>query len=186
MRIHSALDDIYVVAISPEQTDLPPEIHRGFSARLNDERHALVHDPQGDPAQQAQAIVDHYNEWHAQNSKGKSNLGRHWTTDPKVAESFARQADPANYKNGYPDPYDFKSQNPRSTKLVFHAQTPGVDAQLRGDQALKEHEILPSWHGEKEVPIKSGRKLKVNGISWGNGTNGMRRYDFPEPLSMKA
>jgi hypothetical protein len=187
MRIHSALDDIFIQsAMGREMEDLPPEIHRGFSARLNDERHALVHNFDGVPAEQAQALMDHYREWHQRNNKGKENLGRHWSTDPAVAASFARASDPAKWKNGYPDPYDFDSQDPRSTKLVFHAQTPGNDAMIRGDRVLKEHDIFPAWHGEKEVPVKSGRKLKINGISWGNGTNGMRRYDFPEPLDMKA
>jgi hypothetical protein len=105
-----------------------------------------------------------------------------WSIHPNVAKSFSRTS--PRDERGMPDPYDF-SQDPRSTRVVLHAQTPDPSRMLRGERSMKDQGIFGIDHGEGEVPLKKNTPLHINGISFGNGDE-LERHDFPEGMRMKA
>jgi hypothetical protein len=65
------------------------EIHRGVGMTLPDDLHKFVHDPSKPQGERAKALLYHLASEHARNSGDhRVGLGVHWTSEPRVAESF--------------------------------------------------------------------------------------------------
>lgn len=136
------------------------EIHRGIGVHLPEDLHRFVHDRRRSRAARAQALLDHVRNDHPDSEDG--DLGKHWTTEPRVAEDFAE--DRADYLANH------EATHPRgATAVVFHAHPPAredIDDHATDDFSVYHHDE----HGEREVPLLSGSSADVKGISW------MRRH----------
>jgi hypothetical protein len=76
-------------------------------------------------------------------------LGRHWTTDPEVAEDFAHPG----------HAFTPKGSSPRGFSAVI-----GADWDHRGEDPARSNSG-GSWGDEKEINLRPGAQLNVNGLN---------------------
>jgi 8-oxo-dGTP pyrophosphatase MutT (NUDIX family) len=120
-------------------------IHRGFAARMSPEHASVINNPEA-------SKEDHLHALHAAIPEGPK-MGMHWTTDARRSQQFAH--------NGMMDP---RTDIP----VVLHAKGPArKDIETRPEHLFR-NGVFPFDHSskEREVPIRSGRKVEVTGISW--------------------
>lgn len=130
------------------------DIHRGVNVHLRPEDHAIVHDESRPMHERAQHLLKALP--HSDLARGNPGLGRHWSDNEGVAESFGEMDSRPNQHGVHP------------TSVVFHAEKPDRDAidehpdQSDGD-VYGYHD-----HGEREVPLQPGANVNLKGVSWKN------------------
>lgn len=131
------------------------DIHRGVNVHLRPEDHAIVHDESRPMHERAQHLLRSLPHSELAGRFGEG-LGRHWTDNEDVAESFGEMNNSKGRHGTYP------------TSVVFHAEKPD-----RG--AIDEHPDQSDGmiygyhdHGEREIPLHPGAHVNLKGISWKN------------------
>lgn len=129
------------------------DIHRGINVFLHPEDHDIVHDKTLPPHQRAAHLMGSFSRSLSGRYHGadEGHFGRHWTTDPAIAEESAD-----NGSRVY--------QHQRvATAVLFHAHKPNrEDIEQNPD-----HNIIYDYgHREKEVPLREGAPVHLKGISW--------------------
>ncbi len=125
--------------------NLPDQIHRGMSVRLEGPDARAVTSGQGASADHAQILRDHLG------STGP--LGMHWSTNEDISRNFAHR----------------NVRDPRKdVPVILHADRPDAKDIETRPQVLKDKGV---WshdyeHGDAEVPVRKGRKVNLTGISW--------------------
>lgn len=130
------------------------DIHRGVSVHLRPEDHEIVHDQSRPMHERAMHLLKALP--HSELARGNTGLGRHWTDNQDVAESFGEMDSSKGRHGTYP------------TSVVFHAEKPDRDAiDEHPDQS--DGEIYGYHdHGESEVPLHPGAHVNLKGMSWKN------------------
>jgi hypothetical protein len=156
------------------------EIYRGIGVMLPDEVHRAVHDEARPAHERARALLDHLTQ--PENRYG-GQLGRHWSTEPGVAEDFAETAakwardeddrarpDSDRTWGSHVEDDDDESYTVRHAKpgtaVVFHAHEPDL-ADIDNDPSDSEGMVYGhSEHGEREVPLRHHADVRLRGVSW--------------------
>ncbi|MEU6362304.1 hypothetical protein [Streptomyces albidoflavus] len=130
------------------------DIHRGVNVHLRPEDHAIVHDPSRPMHERAQHLMKSLP--HSDLARGREGLGRHWSDNEGVAESFGEMDARPNRHGTHP------------TSVVFHAEKPDRHAiDEAPDQS--DGEIYGYHdHGEREIPLHPGAGVNLKGVSWKN------------------
>lgn len=130
------------------------DIHRGVNVHLRPEDHEIVHDQSRPLHERAQHLLKSLP--HSELARGNTGLGRHWTDNEGVAESFGEMDSRPNRHGWHP------------TSVVFHAEKPDRDAiDEHPDQS--DGEIYGYHdHGESEIPLHPGAGVHLKGMSWKN------------------
>jgi GNAT superfamily N-acetyltransferase len=156
---------------------LPDTVHRGITVRLPDSLHEYVHNESVPRERRAQALSEHFS---------GEGLGMHWTPHLRIAERAIANAASGDesgfgaYRNSYHEPdydddygeHDWEEEEdqhatPSHTDVIFHARHPAQRSIVRNRDELERHDI--GWehsHDEDERPVKSGKPLFLQGISW--------------------
>ncbi len=142
---------------------LPDTLHRGMALSLPDEVHSVVHDGHRPVAERAHALSEHL--------RGEG-MGTHWTPDH----------DQARHYSGITDGRD------KDTHVILHVHTPGKRAIETNPDTLAEQDVIAMGsHDDAEVPLKSGAKVQLKGISWRHRTDEKwTRHDFDKPVRHTA
>ena len=125
------------------QGNLYPHPHSPEGKELS--QHLL--DFMEDTGQRQNARSDEFTKTH--DTSDPTWMGRHWTTDPEIAQSFANWA---GYNPGTSLPHG------RSLGAVVSADWDG-----RGEDVGRSNSG-GSWSGEKEITLSPGAQLNVNGL----------------------
>lgn len=125
--------------------NLPDQIHRGMSVRLEDSDARAVTSGQGSAADHGEILRQHLH--------NTGPLGMHWSTDEDISRTFAHH----------------NVRDPRKdVPVIVHAERPQAKDIETRPQVLKDKGV---WshdyeHGDAEVPVRKGRSVKLTGISW--------------------
>lgn len=130
------------------------DIHRGVNVHLRPEDHAIVHDESRPMHERAQHLLKALP--HSDLARGREGLGRHWTDNHGVAESFADMDDRPNRHGTHP------------TSVIFHAEKP--DRHAIDEDPDQSDGMIYGYHdhGESEIPLHPGAGVTLKGISWKN------------------
>jgi hypothetical protein len=128
------------------------EMHRGINVHLRPEDHAIVHDHSLPVHQRAEHLLKALP--HSSLARGREDLGRHWTDNLGVGESFGEMDEREDHQGRKP------------TSVVFHAHAPqrhDIDEEpdQRDGDVYGYHD-----HGEREIPMRPGGSVHLKGISW--------------------
>ncbi|MFE0490236.1 hypothetical protein [Streptomyces griseoaurantiacus] len=130
------------------------DIHRGVNVHLRPEDHAIVHDESRPLHERAQHLMKSLP--HSDLARGREGLGRHWTDNEGVAESFGEMDGRPNRHGTHP------------TSVIFHAEKPDRHA-IDEDPDQSDGEIYGYHdHGESEIPLHPGAGVNLKGVSWKN------------------
>jgi hypothetical protein len=130
------------------------DIHRGVNVHLRPEDHAIVHDQSRPMAERAHHLMKSLP--HSELAHGREGLGRHWTDNEGVAESFGEM-------DGRPNQHGHQP-----TSVVFHAEKPDRHA-IDENPDQRDGDIYGYHdHGESEIPLRSGSGVNLKGVSWKN------------------
>jgi hypothetical protein len=130
------------------------DIHRGVNVHLRPEDHAIVHDESRPLHERAQHLLKSLP--HSDLGRGREGLGRHWTDNEGVAESFGDMDDRPNRHGTHP------------TSVIFHAEKP--DRHAIDEDPDQSDGMIYGYHdhGESEIPLHPGAGVNLKGISWKN------------------
>jgi hypothetical protein len=130
------------------------DIHRGVNVHLRPEDHAIVHDESRPMHERAQHLMKSLP--HSDLARGSEGLGRHWTDNHGVAESFGEMDDRPNRHGTHP------------TSVVFHAEKP--DRHAIDEDPDQSDGMIYGYHdhGESEIPLHPGAGVHLKGVSWKN------------------
>lgn len=131
------------------------DIHRGINVHLRPEDHAIVHDESRPLHERAQHLIKSLPHSDLADKFGEG-LGRHWTDNQGVAESFGEMDDRPNRHGTHP------------TSVVFHAEKP--DRHAIDEDPDQSDGMIYGYHdhGESEIPLQPGAGVTLKGISWKN------------------
>lgn len=130
------------------------DIHRGVNVHLRPEDHEIVHDQSRPMHERAQHLLKSLP--HSELAHGSEGLGRHWTDNEGVAESFGEMDNRPNRHGHMP------------TSVVFHAEKP--DRHAIDENPDQSDGMIYGYHehGESEIPLHPGAGVHLKGISWKN------------------
>lgn len=128
-------------------------IHRGISASLPPDVHAVVHDESRPAHERAKALAGHLL---SQENLGGSGLGNFFSGDPDVSKTYAETHQRRFGQHGEPQ-----------TPVMLHVHTPDRE-HFETDPDTLQHWGVYSYHlaGNREVPIQNQAPLRIKGISW--------------------
>lgn len=131
------------------------DIHRGINVHLRPEDHAIVHDESRPLHERAQHLIKSLPHSDLAGKFGEG-LGRHWTDNQGVAESFGEMDDRPNRHGTHP------------TSVVFHSEKP--DRHAIDEDPDQSDGMIYGYHnhGESEIPLRPGAGVNLKGISWKN------------------
>jgi mRNA-degrading endonuclease RelE of RelBE toxin-antitoxin system/GNAT superfamily N-acetyltransferase len=125
--------------------NLPDQIHRGMSVRLEGSDARAVTSGQGSAADHGEILRRHLHD--------TGPLGMHWSTNEDISRTFAHR----------------NVRDPRKdVPVIVHAERPQAKDIETRPQVLKDKGV---WshdyeHGDAEVPVRKGRSVNLTGISW--------------------
>jgi mRNA-degrading endonuclease RelE of RelBE toxin-antitoxin system len=126
--------------------NLPDQIHRGMSVRLEGSDARAVTSGQGVGGRpRADPAATHLHD--------TGPLGMHWSTNEDISRRFAHR----------------NVRDPRKdVPVILHAERPQAKdietrPQVLKDKGVWSHEYE---HGDAEVPVRKGRSVNLTGISW--------------------
>lgn len=125
--------------------NLPDQIHRGMSLRLDGDDARAVTSGQG-------AAADHAQILHKALSSG-GPLGMHWSTNEEISRTFSQR----------------NVRDPRKdVPVILHADKPHPKDVETRPQVLKDKGVWSHdyQYGDAEVPVRKGRGVQLRGISW--------------------
>jgi hypothetical protein len=130
------------------------DIHRGVNVHLRPEDHAIVHDESRPMHERAQHLMKSLP--HSDLARGSEGLGRHWTDNEGVAESFGDMDSRPNRHGTHP------------TSVMFHAEKP--DRHAIDEDPDQSDGMIYGYHdhGESEIPLHPGAGVNLKGVSWKN------------------
>jgi hypothetical protein len=128
-------------------------IHRGISASLPPDVHAVVHDESRPAHERAKALTGHLL---SHENLGGSGLGNFFSGDPDVSKTYAETHQRRFGQHGEPQ-----------TPVMLHVHTPDREHFETDPDTLREWGVY-SYHlaGNREVPIQNQAPLRIKGISW--------------------
>lgn len=131
------------------------DIHRGVTVHLRPEDHAIVHDqsrPMHERAEHLLKSLPHSD----LAGRHEDGLGRHWSDNEGVAESFGEMNSRPNQHGVHP------------TSVVFHAEKP--DRHAIDEEPDQSDGMIYGYHdhGEREIPLHPGAGVHLKGVSWKN------------------
>lgn len=166
----------------------PPEgeIHRGVSiwtAQYHPQVHQVIHDEAIPARERAAHLMQHLGPRLEKDKWGGGGVGKHWSTSEKTAQGFA-----THYEHSAEHPWHEFHQDPGVTRVVFHAAPPKASHMITSPRTKMQHDILPTTHGEREVPLRNRAPVTVTGVSWSVNAKDApwTRHDFPQPIRVKA
>lgn len=167
----------------------PPEgeIHRGISLHgmsvYHPEVDAFIHDESIPAAARAARLMDHLGPRLEKDKWGGGGVGKHWSTSERIAQGFATA-----YMNDKEHPWHEFFHYPGATRVIFHAAPPKPSHMITSPRTKMQHDILPTSHGEREIPLRNRAPVMLTGISWSRNEKDApwTRHDFPQPIRVKA
>jgi 8-oxo-dGTP diphosphatase len=167
----------------------PPEgeIHRGVPLfgleKYHPEVHRFIHDESVPVADRAARLMQHLGPRLEKDKWGGGGVGKHWSTSERTAQGFA-----TTYEHSAEHPWHEFHQDPSVTRVVFHAAPPKQSHMITSPKTKMRRDILPTTHGEREVPLRNRAPVTLTGISWGRNEKDapLTRHDFSKPIRVKA
>jgi hypothetical protein len=152
--------------------ELPDTVHRGYAMKISGNLYDLIHDHGADTGAVAKELITR---------TGKRATGPHWSVRPETAKGFALDSGRAGSSD---------------LPIVLHAHKPSREDIETRPHMLKRMQVFDyggGAHDEREVPLRKGRMVQVNGISWhpheehpAADEQGWIHHDFGEPMLHKA